>query len=241
MSAERVVIGDCEMYRGDCREYLDSLGPVDACIIDPPYEMTATGGGIGKKRAYLNMIANHLDSGFDMTILCHFNNWVTFCGKHQLVALIQQAENQGLRWQLLTWNKNNPTPLTNGNYLPDTEYMIHAFKTHAWPNKTRFACGNVEHNAFNHPTVKPLYVMAKILSSASSPQDVVADLYMGTGSTGVACVQLGRRFIGIEIEPRYFDIACRRIEEAYRQLSLFPAQAPTPAPVQARLFADGRA
>ena len=74
---------------------------------------------------------------------------------------------------------------------------------------------------FVHPTVKPLYVMYKAIASASAPGDLVLDPFMGTGSTGVAALQRGRRFIGIEREPKYFDIACQRIEHALAQGQLF--------------------
>lgn len=97
--------------------------------------------------------------------------------------------------------------------------MIHAFRKHIWESKTRFIVGNVEKNPFDHPTVKPQYVMQKAVCSASAKGDLVLDPFMGTGSTGVAALQLGRRFIGIEKEPKYFEIACERL--AALQGSLF--------------------
>ena len=150
-----------------------------------------------------------------------FENWLVFCAKSQLVEIIEQAKSQGLNWMVLTWNKRNPTPLTCNTYLPDTEYMIHAYRKHTWESKTRFVVGNVEKNPFDHPTVKPLYVMNKAVMSASSKGDLVLDPFMGTASTGVSALQLGRRFIGIEKEPKYFDIACERIEKALAQGVLF--------------------
>ena len=156
-----------------------------------------------------------------MGFLSAFDNWLVFCGKPQLMGLMQTAMDQGLRWQLRTWNKTNPTPLTNANYLPDTEYMIHAFKTHVWKGKKRWIVGNVEKSGFDHPTVKPQYVMVDALQCATNYGQTVLDCYMGTGSTGVACMTLGRKFYGVELECKYFDIACRRIEDAQRQDALF--------------------
>lgn len=190
-------------------------------LADPPYKMSMGSGGIAKNRSYLHQITGKLDAGFDVGLLGGFRNWFVFCGKDQLVSLIGQAESQGLRWQILTWNKRNPTPLVNRNYLPDTEYMVHAFVSHIWESKTRFVVGNVEKNPFAHPTVKPLYVMTKAIMSCSAKGDLVIDPFMGTGSTGVAAIQLGRRFIGIEREPKYFDIACQRLERALAQGVLF--------------------
>ena len=215
------IIGDCSLYLGDCRNILPGLPKVDALITDPPYEISASGGGIGAKRKYLSDIDGHIDAGFDIDMLTGFDNWLVFCGKPQLMELMQKATAQGLRWQLRTWNKTNPTPLTNGNYLPDTEYMVHAFKTHIWRGKKRWIVGNVEKSGFDHPTVKPQYVMTDALQCATDHGGKVLDCFMGSGSTGVACATMAREFIGIEREPKYFDIACKRIEQAYAQQRLF--------------------
>lgn len=215
------IIGDCSLYLGDCRNILPGLPKVDALITDPPYEICASGGGIGAKRKYLSDIDGHIDAGFDIDMLTGFDNWLVFCGKPQLMELMQKATAQGLRWQLRTWNKTNPTPLTNGNYLPDTEYMVHAFKTHIWKGKKRWIVGNVEKSGFDHPTVKPQYVMTDALQCATANGGKVLDCFMGSGSTGVACATMAREFIGIEREPKYFDIACKRIEQAYAQQRLF--------------------
>ena len=214
-------IGAATLYLADCRDVLPTLGPVDAVVTDPPYDIVATGGGIGAKRAYLAGISGHIDQGFDVSLLSQFGNWMAFCALKQVFGLTKQAEAQGLRWQLLTWNKTNPTPLSNGNYLPDAEYMVHAFKRHDWRGKSRFVVGPVEQNDIAHPTVKPQYVMRRCILSASSAGDTVCDPFSGSGSTGVAAVQMGRKFIGIERDPGYFDIACRRIEQAQRQSDLF--------------------
>lgn len=217
----KVEIGNATLYLGDCMDILPTLDKVDAVITDPPYVMSAKGGGIGAKRQYLADIHDHIDAGFDVLMLQTFKNWFCFCGKPQLLDLIGQAEKQGLRWQLLTWNKTNPTPLSNNNYLPDTEYMVHAFESHHYEGKSRFVVGQVERSGFDHPTVKPQYVMQKAIKSASHQGDFVLDCFMGTGSTGVAAIQLGRKFIGIEREPKYFDIACKRIEQVVAQGQLF--------------------
>jgi hypothetical protein len=86
------------------------------------------------------------------------------------------------------------------------------------------SCPNI-HDDTGHPTTKPVPLMVRLV--AKMPGASVIDPFMGSGATGVACAQLGRKFIGIEIEPRYFDIACRRIEQAYAQGKLFD-----PKPIQ---------
>lgn len=221
---EKVQIGDATLYLGDCMDILPTLDKVDAVITDPPYKVAAAGGGIGAKRQYLSDIDGHIDEGFNVSLLEKYNNWLVFCGKPQIIELAQKAEHQSLRWQLRTWNKTNPTPLTNGNYLPDTEYMIHAFKKHIWQGKKRWIVGNVEKNDFDHPTVKPIYVMNDSIICASNVGDIILDPFMGSGTTGVAAIQMGRKFIGIEREPKYFEIACKRIEQASKQVDMFVEQ-----------------
>lgn len=219
---EKVTIGNAELWLGDCMDVLPMLDKSGLVLItDPPYLMTATGGGIGAKRKYLSDIDNHIDGGFDFSLLDGFDNWFVFCAKSQLIDLLSKAESLQKRWALLTWNKNNPTPLTNNNYLPDTEYMVHAFQRHDYKEKQKFIVGNVEKSGYDHPSVKPPYVMDKVINSASHVSDTIIDIFMGSGSTGVSALKFGRKFIGIEREPKYFEIACRRIEDAQKQVDMF--------------------
>lgn len=74
-----------------------------------------------------------------------------------------------------------------------------------------------------HPTTKPLPLMRELVSLFTADRDVILDPFMGSGTTGIACAKMGRKFIGIEIDEKYFDIACRRIEEAYKQPDMFIA------------------
>ena len=90
------------------------------------------------------------------------------------------------------------------------------------------------HDVREHPTQKPVGVIEWCLGFVPNAQTIL-DPFMGSGTTGVACARLGRRFIGIEIEPRYFDIACRRIENAYKQADLFVEQPIPEDPAEARL------
>lgn len=202
------------LYLADSRLLLPKLNVnVDLLLTDPPYEMTAKGGGIVNARAYMHAIEGNLDSGFDMRILEPFDSWACFCGKGQLKDLLAATGTR--RWSLVTWNKPNPTPLVNGNYLPDTEYIVHAYKSGRlfgeYKDRARFIVHPVEKNTFDHPTVKPVAVVAKMIRLGSQPDELVVDPYMGTATTGVACIALGRRFIGIEWDEKYFRIAARRM------------------------------
>ena len=208
----------CCLICADCREVLPLLeaGSVDLVLTDPEYEIVAAGAGMGARRKYLADINGHLDGGFDPAILSGFRNWFVFCGKDQLVDVISAASSNG-RWMLLTWNKPNPTPLVNANYLPDTEYIVHSFQPcrlfGEYADKSRFIVHPVVKNGFNHPTVKPLFVIRKLLTLGTEEGDLVLDPFLGSGTTLRACKDLGRRGIGCEIEEKYCEIAARRLEQ----------------------------
>jgi site-specific DNA-methyltransferase (adenine-specific) len=195
----------------------------------------ATGGGIGAKRQYLADIDGFTDGGFDVNVLSGFNNWTVFCGVRQLREMLELAAVR--RWMLVTWNKPNPTPLCNGNYLPDTEYIVHSFPSGglhgAYRDKSRFIVYPAQQDNM-HPNEKPLPVMMKCVACASENGDTVADLYMGSGSTGIACIRMGRRFIGVEIDRQRFNDARDRIIRELQQ-PMLPTLAPTEQPQQAGL------
>jgi DNA modification methylase len=217
------------IYLGDCREVLPSLlAEADCVITDPPYEISASGGGIGGKRAYLSGIRGHIDSGFDVALLRPYASWFCFCGKEQLPKLIAEATEQGKRWMLITWNKPNPAPLVNANYLPDTEYVIHGFKSAAqlygaYADRSRYIVHPAEQNgALGHPTVKPLDVMKRLVRVGSLPGHTILDPFMGSGTTLRAAKDLGRKAIGIELEEKYCEIAAKRLSQG--ALDLFGEQ-----------------
>jgi site-specific DNA-methyltransferase (adenine-specific) len=204
------------IYHGDCREILPGLS-FDVVVTDPPYSLTASGGGIRSRRRYLADIEGRLDDGFDVAILRGLPHWVVFCGKAQLRELLAEADNGG-RWMLITWNKPNPTPLCHGNYLPDTEYIVHRFPSGdalggGYEARSRFIVHPVEKNDHDHPTVKPIGVMRRLVQVASHPGQTVVDPFMGSGTTLRAAMDLGRKAIGIEIEERYCEIAARRLDQ----------------------------
>jgi len=230
--------GTVRLLRGDCLEILPTLGKVDVIITDPPYEITASGGGIGRTRKDLKQTEGFTDCGFDYKILDSFDCWMCFGTLRQVPNLIAAAKDR--RWMLITWNKPNPCPLVNRNYLPDTEYIIHAWRGDRlfgdFQDKARFIVhrlGDKEHG--QHPNEKPVVVMKKLINLAAGAGQTILDPFMGSGTTGVACVRLGRRFIGIEIDPGYFEIAKKRIIAELNATPLFDQIA---EPVQGEMF-DG--
>jgi site-specific DNA-methyltransferase (adenine-specific) len=182
----------CTVVCGDCLELMKALpdGCVDAVITDPPYEIVAAGGGLGKKRGYEKALCG-LTEGFDVSILRRFDNWMCFCSKAQLLALLALASETD-RWMLLTWNKPDPTPLCNGNYLPDTEYIVHHFMRvyGDYHDKSRFWSGIGGSKEF-HPTGKPIALMEKCVRLATSEAETILDPFLGSGTTAVAAKKLG--------------------------------------------------
>jgi DNA modification methylase len=203
-----------EIWLGDCKEIIPFLPKPDLVITDPPYVVGAKGCGLAGNRQYLKDItASDLDRGFDLATLSAFPNWFCFCGKQQLPELLQLVKDQ--TWMLITWNKPNPTPLTNNNYLPDTEYIVHVWETGRlfgnYDDKSRFVVWPVEQNGLPHPTVKPLRIVEKLIRLGSQAGDLVIDPFMGSGTTLLASRRLGRRAIGIEINEGYCELAARRL------------------------------
>ena len=117
------------------------------------------------------------------------------------------------------WHKSNPAPLCNFKYLNDVEYWVYikgknskiggsyASKSMVYSSQRN----TKESKEFNHPTVKPQQILEKFLINHTSEGSVVLDTFSGSGSTGVACANLGRKFIGIELDETYFNIAKERI------------------------------
>ena len=199
-------------------EILPTLQKVDAVITDPPYGIGYVHAG-GKTRGVAGPsvhagIAIVGDSGpFDPTHMLDFDNAIIWGADH-----FAQCLPVG-RW--LIWDKR--CGVTPERDQADCEIAWHSragvsrvFR-HVWDGMIR---DSEKGQQRTHPTQKPIAVMRWCIEQAGRPA-IVLDPFMGSGTTGVACAQLGRKFIGIEIEPRYFDIACRRIEQAYAQGKLF--------------------
>ena len=231
-----VKIGRATLYRGDCRDILPLLPKVDAVVTDPPYVLSDSGPG----ESHFGMSLNKFDGdeykaivkGFDvdgifaaLEAVCQPFNLFCFCSNKQISSIMAYHEAKGRSTTLLVWHKVNAAPFANGVWRGDIEYCIHAkdsgavFIGNAQDKKKVSEYPLVQDDA--HPTVKPLGLMRKYVGICSHANQTILDPFMGSGTTGVAAVQMGRDFIGIEREERYFDIACRRIEQAQRQGDLF--------------------
>lgn len=233
------------LINGDCYEKLKEIpnGSVDLVVIDPPYEVTNTGGGFfgensetyrnGKttynygKRYVMQQIKNIKDGFSDEILneLCRVLkkiNIYIWCSKNQLTKLVAYFKTKSCNWNLITWHKTNPIPACGNKYLNDTEYLLFFRETGVkllGEFKTKFTYyvtkANVEDKKkYLHPTIKPLHIIKNLVINSSKEGDTVLDCFMGSGTTGVACKELNRNFIGIEIDKKYFDIASERINNA---------------------------
>lgn len=200
------------LYLGDCREILPTLGDVDAVVTDPPY-----GIGFAAQPTKWQRRAGQVAETWDDAVAS------------DLAAIIAKGNIQ------IVWGGNYYSlPVSRGWlswFKPDAPPSMGNFEL-AWTSMDRTArqisvsIGETNAERCGHPTQKPLAVMKWCLGLIDAK--TILDPFMGSGTTGVAAVKLGRRFIGIEIEPKYFDIACRRIQDAIDRPDLFIEQ-PKPA------------
>jgi site-specific DNA-methyltransferase (adenine-specific)/modification methylase len=220
-------IGDATLYLGDCLEILPTLPKVDAVVTDPPY-------GIGKR-----LVSGGSGHSFDSLVLSGANEWDVRPAKSTFATLLSLGVVQiiwgGNFFELppcempLCWDKVRP----NQKNVSEFEYAWTSMSGRARKFSYCANGGFVAKEDREHPTQKPVALMAWCVGLVRPEPVTVFDPFMGSGTTGVACANLGRKFIGIEIEPKYFDIACRRIEDAQRQGKLFE---PAPQPQQVSML-----
>lgn len=242
-----VTIGECDLYLGDCREILPSLGSVDAVISDPPYGDDATHAGHLSTVLLKNGEPAGQALGFDgitsddLTAMAKAwcekaNRWVVFSCEWKHVSKLDDA---GLLVRFGIWRKPDGAPQFTGD-RPGTGWeavaICHGPGRKRWNGGGSHAFWNVpKAGCFGHPTEKPLALIGAWVRDFTDAGETVLDPFMGSGTTGVAALRLGRRFIGIEKNERWFDIACKRIEKAYQQPDMF-VSAPAPKPQQLGMF-----
>lgn len=231
-------IRDCTLYLGDCREIMPIIERADHCISDPPYEKEAH----RKDRRVMRkdgLVAGALSFDAMNEDLRQFvcdevkritSGWfIVFCQAEAVSIWRDCIETAGFKYKSpMVWIKPDGIPQFNGQGPGmGFESMVAGWtgKGHSKWN------GGGRHGVFNvpkgegvpnvHETQKPIRLMRDLVNLFTNYGETVIDPFMGSASTGVACVKLGRKFIGIELDQKYFDIACKRIEEAYRQPDMF--------------------
>lgn len=234
-------IGNAQLFLGDCREILPTLGPVDAVVTDPPY-------GIGFK------YESHVDDRESYPAFI----WPIIEAAERLVlpggpVFVWQAQEWMPRFAELFPRKWRVMIAAKNFVQMRAVAMQHAYEPvvvwwtpgekpwrslsgSTYANRDWFvadsasAVSDVNRLAKGHPCPRQDDVCEFIVSNWVRPEATILDPFAGSGTTGVAAIKLGRKFIGIEIEPKYFDLACKRIEEASRQRDMF-VEPPAP-PVQ---------
>ena len=219
--------GSVRLYLGDCLEVLPTLeaGIVDAVVTDIPY------GEVNRDSSGLR----NLDKGAADTVTFSTDEAAAecirlagtvylFCGIEQVSPLRAKFVAAGLTTRLCVWEKTNPSPM-NGDrlWLSSIESCVFArkprvyFSEHCESPVWRGPTAKRQ----QHPTQKPVWLMQRLVRASVPNAGAVLDFCMGSGTTGVACVRTGRKFIGIEKEPKYFDIAVKRIEAELNRAPLF--------------------
>ena len=212
MSPRKEVIGSAELWLGDCIDVLPTLHKVDAVITDPPYGMQRDG-----KPQSTSSHGGH--KGYE------FMGWDQEPPSADVFSMILAAADCQIIWGAnfypqhlppsmgwLFWDKGQRISQSDGELaFTSMQKALRVFTL----NRAAIA-----QDGAVHPTQKPLALMKWCIEQAGTPETIL-DPFMGSGTTGVAAVQMGRQFIGIEREPKYFDIACKRIEDAQRMGDMF--------------------
>jgi len=202
-----VIIGDATLYLGDCMDILPTLGKVDAVITDPPF-------GVGN---FVQVSGN---------VRGELVTWNDAGPSEEFFKLIKEKSTHRIVWGAnyfncfegaggLVWVKNQPMPNMSKAEMAST----------SWGNKVELISltwtNYVNTKESDHPCERPVGLYKWCIKQVPKQPQTILDPFMGSGTTGVAAIQLGRKFIGIEREPKYFDIACKRIEQAVAQGQLF--------------------
>lgn len=217
---EPVVIGPCTLYNADCRDVLPLLEGVDAVVTDPPYGIAYEHGGRPSNGyADKTVMIHGDDKPFDPS---HLLAWDAI-----LWGANYYADKLPTRKSWLVWDKRDGAPSDDGADFEmawtSVDMQARIFRS-IWRGFAK--AGEESGKPRVHPTQKPVRLMTWCLGFLPTSETIL-DPYMGSGTTGVACVRMGRQFIGCEIDPQHFATACRRIRDAVNaeKSSLFPAGA----------------
>jgi site-specific DNA-methyltransferase (adenine-specific)/modification methylase len=209
---EKVEIGDATLFLGDCLEVLPTLGRFDAVITDPPF-------GVGN---FVQISGN---------IRGEAVTWNESGPSAEFFQLLREKSTHRVIWGAnyfncfegaggLVWVKNQPMPNMSKAEMAST----------SWGNKVELInitwTNYVNTKESSHPCERPVELYKWCIGQVPKQPQTILDPFMGSGTTGVAAIQMGRKFTGIEREPKYFDIACKRIEQAYAQGQLFSPTQP---------------
>lgn len=200
------IIGDCTLYLGDCLEILPTLGKFDVVVTDPPYGMSFQSNHRAVRHAAIAndgaadhlLMACNLEPSHSAYIFCRWDNLPDVPKPKSFVTWVKN------NWSMGDLDHEHARQYEGALFYPGPDHFFPVGR----PSDVVYAArtGNEY-----HPTEKPVALMQAVVRWTSG---AVLDPFMGSGTTGVACVKMGRKFTGIEIDPHYFDIACKRIQKA---------------------------
>lgn len=224
----------------DCYKAVSQLqGNISLIITDPPYNFQCgiTGRGMfsdknaaryGRKRSIkclenlekLDSVTFNPEEFLDMIKpkMKYFNGYF-FCNKTLLSNYIQWAVKNKYNYDVLVMAKKNPVPAHSTHHVCDLEYIVYIHQKGAVFNGTGLSFDDYRKFFITdcrkriHPAEKPVELLERFVRASSKENDTILDPFMGSGSTGIACLNNGRNFIGIEKDEAYFDIACKRIND----------------------------
>jgi len=224
-----VIIGNCRLIQGDCLEVMPMLEAMDCIITDPPYGIGFPYNSYDDTPEGLQRIIDGLTP-----FLLSAGRAVVTPGNTNVQRYPQARWLGAWTWDTTTargmfgWSQWQPILLYGEDVWPGTNSQGGGLKS----DRIHFSGGQAkisDAEGMGHTCPKPIEFMRRLVNRFSLPSETVIDPFLGSGTTGVACVNLGRAFIGIELDPGYFDIAVRRITDAHRQADFFVNK---PAPVK---------
>lgn len=235
------VIGGATLYLGDAMSIMPTLPKSDLAISDVPYALTT--GGVSKSSKTMSGIFaahNYANDGQLIMATVPFPEMMTaihaalkvdadcyvMANDKNVHPLTSAALAAGFQFHnLLVWDK--VTPIANRWYMKNLEFTLYLWKGRARtinnPSSKQLIRGGID-KVSGHPTEKPVYLMAEYILNSSKRGETVLDPFMGSGTTGVAAVQAGRKFVGLEIDETYFDLACDRISAAVTRPDMFATE-----------------
>jgi site-specific DNA-methyltransferase (adenine-specific)/modification methylase len=214
---EKQEIGNATVILGDCLEILPTLGQFDAVVTDPPYGI----GEARKNNASRGKLAVAKDYGIsdwdDQPITKESVDFLRNISKWQIIFGGNYFELPPAKCWLIWDKENGESDFADAELAWTNLNKAVRLKRYMWNGMLR---ANKELRG-DHPTQKPIGIMKWVISHLPTDVKTIIDPYMGSGTTGVACMEMDKAFVGIERERKYFDIACKRIEDAQRQERLF--------------------
>ena len=217
-----------KIYHGDSYELIKKIPDksIDCIYTDIPYVMTMSGGGSLQHKLgnYIKEEVKDFISGIDYSILDEFVrinkkiNIFIWCSKDQIIDIGNYFKQHDADFNILTWTKTNPIPFGNSMWLSDIEYCLHFYKEAGYSvgwelkHKNYTSSINIEDKKlYDHPTIKPLELVKRHLLNLTNEGDLVFDAFLGSGTTAVAAKELGRNYLGFEIDENYFNISKDRL------------------------------